>query len=123
MQFVVLSNGLSCHTQMSTSVSASFLANLVRQDAYWWQITCLSPTNPFAPMAETQPKDLAFEEALGRLEEIVETLEEDPPALEEALAAYEEGVELAHACLKRLHAAELRVEELALDEERLSADL
>lgn len=74
-------------------------------------------------MAEMQSKDLAFEEALHRLEEIVETLEEDPPALEEALDAYEEGVELARTCLQRLHAAELRVEELALDEEHLSADL
>lgn len=61
--------------------------------------------------------DLRFEEALTRLEAIVERLEEEPPALEAALDAYEEGVELARACLTRLEAAELRVEELSLDTE------
>ena len=61
--------------------------------------------------------DLTFEEALTRLEAIVERLEEEPPALEAALDAYEEGVELARACLTCLEAAELRVEELPLDAE------
>jgi len=56
-----------------------------------------------------------FEEALQRLEEIVETLEDDPPALEEALDTYEEGVALANDCLSRLEDAEQRVSELSID--------
>lgn len=59
--------------------------------------------------------DPTFEEALQRLEEIVETLEDDPPALEEALDTYEEGVALANDCLSRLEDAEQRVSELSID--------
>lgn len=61
------------------------------------------------------PNDLSFEDALKRLERIVETLETDPPDLETALDAYEEGTKLAQQCLDRLEQAELRVEELSLD--------
>lgn len=59
--------------------------------------------------------DPTFEEALQRLEEIVETLEDDPPALGEALDTYEEGVALANDCLSRLEDAEQRVSELSID--------
>jgi len=57
----------------------------------------------------------SFEEALDRLEEIVEHLEEDPPSLDEALDAYEEGVALANDCLSRLEDAEQRVSELSIE--------
>ena len=72
-----------------------------------------SPT----PMADTSPSadDLSFENALDRLEAIVEQLEDDPPALAESLNAYEEGVSLANACLKRLNDAEQRISELDVD--------
>jgi exodeoxyribonuclease VII small subunit len=62
------------------------------------------------------PSDLSFEDALQRLESIVDNLEDDPPALDEALDAYEEGVGLARECLERLEDAEQRVSELKLDE-------
>ena len=62
------------------------------------------------------PEEMTFEQALQRLEEIVESLEDETPELEEALSSYEEGTELARHCLKRLEKAELRVEELSLDE-------
>lgn len=61
------------------------------------------------------PEDMTFEEALTRLETIVESLEDEVPDLETALASYEEGTELARHCLERLEAAELRIEELSLD--------
>ena len=61
------------------------------------------------------PEAMTFEEALGRLEALVEALEGDAPDLESALAAYEEGVALAQQCLERLRRAELRVQELALE--------
>jgi exodeoxyribonuclease VII small subunit len=61
-------------------------------------------------------EDVSFEDALERLESIVETLEEDPPALDESLDAYEEGVSLAKSCLERLNEAEQRINELDVDE-------
>ena len=67
-------------------------------------------------MATAQPEGITFEEALRRLEALVESLEADETGLEEALQAYEEGVELARFCLQRLETAELRVQELALEE-------
>ena len=62
------------------------------------------------------PDDMTFEQALQRLEEIVESLEDETPELEQALDAYEEGTTLARLCLERLNAAELRIDELALDD-------
>ena len=59
--------------------------------------------------------DRTFEEALERLEEIVDILEDDPPSLDEALDAYEEGVNLANECLARLEEAEQRMSELSVD--------
>jgi len=66
---------------------------------------------PDAPPAS----EMTFEEALRRLETLVETLEDDPPALDEALETYEEGVTLANECLARLEDAEQRVSELSID--------
>jgi exodeoxyribonuclease VII small subunit len=70
---------------------------------------------PEPPSSPERPEDLTFEQAVRRLEEIVEMLEQDPPDLETALRLYEEGVLLARRCLERLDAAELRVQELALE--------
>ncbi|MCH8961517.1 MAG: exodeoxyribonuclease VII small subunit [Bacteroidetes bacterium] len=67
------------------------------------------------PPPVTLPENLTFEQALQRLEALVETLEDETAGLEEALQAYEEGVLLARFCLERLDTAELRVQELALE--------
>lgn len=68
------------------------------------------------PNETSPPSDQpTFENALDRLEEIVERLEDDPPSLEEALDRYEEGVRLANDCLSRLEDAEQRVSELSID--------
>jgi exodeoxyribonuclease VII small subunit len=56
-----------------------------------------------------------FEEALRRLEEIVQLLERGEMPLEEALGLFAEGVELAHACHGMLDSAEQRLEVLARD--------
>ena len=61
------------------------------------------------------PEDLTFEQAVRRLETLVEKLEDDTAGLEEALHAYEEGVLLARYCIQRLDTAELRIQELALE--------
>ncbi|MCI0528813.1 MAG: exodeoxyribonuclease VII small subunit, partial [Nitrospira sp.] len=46
--------------------------------------------------------NLKFEEALGRLEEIVKTLEKGELPLEESLKIFEEGVRMSKTCLKML---------------------
>ncbi len=60
-----------------------------------------------------------FEEALGRLEEIVKKMEAGEMTLEESLKAFEEGIKLARSCSRRLDEAERRVEILLKQEEEL----
>lgn len=71
-----------------------------------------------SPMSDDGPAldDLTFEQALRRLEDIVDALEDETPELEEALSSYEEGTALARYCLERLEHAELRIDELSLDD-------
>ena len=57
-------------------------------------------------------KEIAFEAALRKLEQIVENLESGDLSLEEALKQYEEGVKMADLCTKRLTEAEKKVEVL-----------
>jgi len=63
--------------------------------------------------------DIKFEEALQRLEQIVDTLEAGDLPLEESLKAFEEGVGLARHCAKYLEEAEKRIELLTRDESGL----
>jgi len=60
-----------------------------------------------------------FEEALGRLEDIVKKMEAGDMTLEESLKAFEEGIKLARLCSRRLDEAERRVEVLLKEEEEL----
>ena len=57
--------------------------------------------------------ELSFEDALARLEELVERLEEGEVPLEESLGAYREGTELVKQCLARLGKAETLIKELS----------
>jgi len=59
-------------------------------------------------MAEKE--QLSFEEALKRLNEIVEELEDETVPLEDSIALYEEGIELSKFCADTLEKAELRIE-------------
>jgi len=60
--------------------------------------------------------DLPFEDALGRLEKIVDTLEAGNLSLEDSLKAFEEGVGLARRCARYLDEAERKIETLTKDE-------
>jgi exodeoxyribonuclease VII small subunit len=53
-----------------------------------------------------------FEDALGRLEDIVRRMEAGDMGLEESLKAFEEGIKLARICSRKLDEAERRVEML-----------
>lgn len=60
--------------------------------------------------------DIKFEDALARLEQIVDTLEAGNLPLEESLKVFEEGVGLARRCARYLEDAERRLERLTKDE-------
>ena len=59
-------------------------------------------------------KKLQFEDAMGRLQEIVERLEGGEAPLEEAMALFEEGAKLSALCYNTLDRAQLKVTELAV---------
>lgn len=54
--------------------------------------------------------DLAFEDALGQLEELVREMESDQMPLEELIGHYERGSALYRVCEKRLDEAHGRIE-------------
>jgi exodeoxyribonuclease VII small subunit len=62
------------------------------------------------PAAE--PENPPFEEALKRLESIVESMEAQDLPLETLLARYEEGAKLTRLCQAKLNEAELKVQQL-----------
>lgn len=58
------------------------------------------------------PSELPFEEALKKLESIVESMESDDLPLETLLARFEEGTKLAQVCQAKLAEAELKIQQL-----------
>jgi exodeoxyribonuclease VII small subunit len=70
---------------------------------------------PNASKSGAQPsatKDLPFEEALKKLESIVETMESGDLPLESLLSRFEEGTRLVKTCQTQLEAAELKISQL-----------
>jgi exodeoxyribonuclease VII small subunit len=61
---------------------------------------------------DAKPSALPFEEALKRLEGIVEAMESEELPLETLLAKYEEGTRLAKVCQDKLADAELKIQQL-----------
>jgi len=57
----------------------------------------------------TMNRELSFEEAMKRLEEIVNYLESGNISLEQALEAYSEGVKLSLYCNNKLEEAEGKI--------------
>ncbi|HEY8345550.1 MAG TPA: exodeoxyribonuclease VII small subunit [Bacillota bacterium] len=57
-----------------------------------------------------QAPEKSFEEALARLEQIIEELDHGELKLEESLRLFEEGVSLARYCNSKLDEAQGRVE-------------
>ena len=65
-----------------------------------------------APPAAEECVNLPFEEALKRLEGVVDSMENDDLPLEALLSKYEEGAKLAQSCHARLAEAEVRIRQL-----------
>ncbi len=57
-------------------------------------------------------KNPPFEEALQKLESVVEAMESDDLPLETLLARYEEGAKLVKICQEKLAEAELKIQQL-----------
>lgn len=55
---------------------------------------------------------ISFEDALKKLEVVVEEMESDELPLESLLKHYEEGTQLASVCQKQLAEAELKIQKL-----------
>ncbi len=69
--------------------------------------------------SQDESPEIPFEQAMERLEAIVEQLEDGELELESALAAFEEGVGLTRRCSELLGAAERRIEILVGEGEKL----
>lgn len=54
--------------------------------------------------------EMKFEEALKKLEKIVEYLEQGNLTLDEALKKYQEGIELSRQCSQRLENAKKKID-------------
>jgi exodeoxyribonuclease VII small subunit len=57
--------------------------------------------------------EIKFEEALKKLEKIVEDLEKGDLSLDDALKKYQEGLELSRLCSQRLESAKKKIDVLA----------
>jgi exodeoxyribonuclease VII small subunit len=64
-----------------------------------------------------EPREMKFEAALERLEQLVKKLEEGDGSLDDSLKMFEEGVGLARLCGEKLDAAERRIETLVRTED------
>ena len=65
-------------------------------------------------------KDVTFEDAVEKLESIVEEMESDELPLDKLLVRYEEGAKLVKSCEEKLQTAEARITQL---EENLEGEL
>lgn len=61
------------------------------------------------------PRKLKFEEAMTRLDEIVQAMESGTVGVEESIARYEEAMTLATHCRQILEQAEQRIQKIQLD--------
>lgn len=63
-------------------------------------------------------KEISYEDAMKRIDEIVSSLEKGEASLEEALKLFEEGTKLTNLCYKKLENAKQKITELkAVDED------
>ncbi|MBQ7740154.1 MAG: exodeoxyribonuclease VII small subunit [Eubacterium sp.] len=60
-------------------------------------------------------KELTYEQAVARLEEIVSALEDNSVSLDKALELFEEGTKLTAFCTKLLNEAKQKITEIEKD--------
>ena len=64
-------------------------------------------------MHEMNKKSRSFEQAMGRLEQIVRAMERGDVPLEQSLQLFEEGTGLVRQCGKLLEEAEMKISKVA----------
>lgn len=69
-------------------------------------------SKPVRTIESAPSSDLPFEEALKKLEGIVEAMESGDLPLEKLLARFEEGAKLAQVCQAKLAEADLKIQQL-----------
>lgn len=60
----------------------------------------------------TEKKELSLEQAMARIEQILQILDSGQGTLDESLALFEEGTTLVRFCNEKLQQAKLRVKEV-----------
>ena len=60
---------------------------------------------------DPEPEDIAFEEALANLEEIVQRMESGDAPLDSLVQNYEKGVKLLKICRDKIEGAEMKIKE------------
>lgn len=73
---------------------------------------CLSSFRAVAKPDSKANEDIPFEQALQKLESIVDTMESGELPLEELMARFEEGTRLARVCQTKLAQAETKIQQL-----------
>ena len=77
----------------------------------------------FVMITEDKIKELKFEEALKKLEELVNQLDNGDLSLEESISYYETGIKLKSHCEKLLKTAELKILKVSDKEKLVTEDL
>ena len=70
----------------------------------------------------SKKKEHSFEEALEKLENLVESMESGDIPLAELVEKFEEGSKLVKTCEERLKQAELKIEKLRQENEAVALD-
>lgn len=71
-----------------------------------------APVNASTMSEPAEMEELSFEDALQRLETIVQQLERGDVPLDRSITLYAEGDKLRAQCQKRLEAAQARIEQI-----------
>ncbi len=69
------------------------------------------------PITNDDGEPLTFEQAIGRLEQLIDAIESGDVGLEESLNQYEHGVKLLAQCRTILDRAEQKIEQLNVTED------
>ncbi|QHS22715.1 exodeoxyribonuclease VII small subunit [Virgibacillus sp. MSP4-1] len=67
-------------------------------------------------MSENEKQEISFEDAVEKLENIVEKLEEGDVPLEKAIEYYQEGMKLSKFCNDKLTKVEKQMEQILNDQ-------
>ncbi len=73
--------------------------------------------------AKNTREEISFDQALSRLEALVDEMERGELSLEAAMQKHAEGTELAHFCLQQLQASEKVVNKILQESEGVLSEL